>query len=183
MIFAFLFILLGVLLVFSGNIFTGMWIALIGWFMDSAAINQKQQQSLHDLLNDHRVSEAISRNYAIIPREISLQQLADDHILGNGRRFFIVEDEGENVIGVVTPHNIINVPRPKWPETSVHQIMIPADQMHQVGPETNLWEALQKMDEAGVNQQPVMENGRLLGVLSREGIIGFLRNHNGKKNP
>ncbi len=158
-----------------------MWIALIGWFLDSAAISQKQHQSLHDLLSDHHVSEAISRNFAIIPAEISLQKLADDHILGNGRRFFIVKDEAEKVIGVVTPHNIITVPRPKWPETSVHQILIPADQMHQVSPETSLWEALQMMDEEGVNQQPVIENGELLGVLSREGIISFLRNHNGRK--
>jgi Zn-dependent protease len=176
-----LFIILGVLLVFSGGIFDGMWIALIGWFLDSAAISQKQTQSLHDLLGDHLVSEAIRRNFAIIPAEISLQKLADDHILGNGRRFFIVQDEVDNVIGVVTPHNITAVPRPKWPETSVQKIMIPADQMRQVGPQTNLWEALQKMDEEGVNQQPVMENGQLLGVLSREGIIGFLRNQNGKK--
>jgi Zn-dependent protease/CBS domain-containing protein len=176
-----LFIVLGVLLVFSGSIFDGMWIALIGWFLDSAAIGQKQHQSLHDLLSNHRVSEAISRNFAIIPAEISLQKLADDHILGNGRRFFIVKDQDESVIGVITPHNIIAVPRQKWPEITVHQIMIPADQMHQVSPETNLWEALQKMDEEGVNQQPVIENGQLLGVLSRDGIIGFLRDHGGKK--
>lgn len=171
---AFLFILAGVWQVFSGNLVGGIWIAFIGWFLESAASAQMKQQAFQELLAGHTVSQAMSRNYTLITPEISLQQLADEHILGQGKRFFIVEQDGQ-VKGILTPHNIRSVDRQAWDTTTAAQSMIPADQMHRVYPMEELWEALKMMDEDGVNQVPVMEAGQLLGVLSREGVISFLR--------
>ncbi len=102
---AFLFILAGVWQVFSGNLVGGIWIAFIGWFLESAASAQMKQQAFQELLAGHTVSQAMSRNYTLITPEISLQQLADEHILGQGKRFFIVEQDGQ-VKGILTPHNI-----------------------------------------------------------------------------
>ena len=42
-LFAFLFIFIGVLLMVSGNFGGGLWIAFIGWFLDTAASAQIQQ--------------------------------------------------------------------------------------------------------------------------------------------
>ena len=38
--------------------------------------------------------------------------------------------------------------------------------------------ALKMMDKSGLNQLPVMENGKLLGVLSRKSLVAFLGNLN-----
>jgi Zn-dependent protease len=173
-IFAFFFILFGVWQMFSGNFAGGLWIAFIGWFLDSAAASQVQQQTIHDLLSGHKVSQAMTRNYTVIPSDLTLQQLADEHILGMGRRFFVVENEG-NVLGLLTLHNIKEVPRSEWAEAKAAKTMIPAVQMHRVQPETDLWRALEQMDKDGVNQLPVMIDGTLLGILSRESVISFLR--------
>jgi signal-transduction protein with cAMP-binding, CBS, and nucleotidyltransferase domain len=42
-------------------------------------------------------------------------------------------------------------------------------------PDTQLWTALQQMDRDGVNQLPVTRDGHVFGMLSREGVITFLR--------
>ena len=42
-----LFILLGVWQIFVGNLSNGLWIAFIGWFLESAANSQLTQQHLH----------------------------------------------------------------------------------------------------------------------------------------
>ena len=42
-------------------------------------------------------------------------------------------------------------------------------------PDTGLWEALEEMDRDGVNQLPVMTDGQIQGMLSREDIISYLR--------
>jgi CBS domain-containing protein len=47
--------------------------------------------------------------------------------------------------------------------------------MKWVRPDTELWDALAEMDRDGVSQLPVMMNGQLVGMLSREDIISFLR--------
>jgi signal-transduction protein with cAMP-binding, CBS, and nucleotidyltransferase domain len=53
--------------------------------------------------------------------------------------------------------------------------VIPVDQIKLLRADTGLWKALQEMDRDGVNQLPVMEGGKILGMLSREDIISFLR--------
>src|SRR5512135_1821411 len=63
---AFLFILLGVWQMFIGNFGNGLWIAFIGWFLESAASSQLQQQTIHDLLAGHRVSDAMRRDYTAV---------------------------------------------------------------------------------------------------------------------
>jgi predicted transcriptional regulator len=53
--------------------------------------------------------------------------------------------------------------------------VIPVDQIKLLRADTGLWKALQEMDRDGVNQLPVMEGDKILGMLSREDIISFLR--------
>ena len=52
--------------------------------------------------------------------------------------------------------------------------MIPLNQLKTSSPKTELWTALQQMDRAGVNQLPVMNDGQVVGMLSREDVITFL---------
>jgi Zn-dependent protease len=171
---AFLFILFGVWQIFTGNLSNGLWIAFIGWFLESAASSQVQHQGLHDSLAGHRVSDMMSRNYTLIPAETTLQQLVDLHILGSGQRSFVIT-QGDRVIGLLTPQRIRETPSDAWPVTSVAQAMLPAAQVKPVQPDEELWTAWEEMSTDGVNQLPVVAEGRLLGMLSRDDIIGFLR--------
>jgi len=170
----YLFIFIGVWQMFSGNFINGLWIAFIGWFLDGAAASQMRQQRLQDLLAGHLVGDAMSRRYASISPDTTLQGLVDEHILGSGGRSFIVERDG-NVIGLLTPHLMASVPRNRWPETQVTQVMISGPALRFVQPDTDLWQALAQMDRDGVNQLPVVLNGRIVGMLTREDIISYLR--------
>jgi Zn-dependent protease len=171
---AYLFILVGVYFIFSGNFAGGIWIAFIGWFLENAAQSQVQQMAVRDLLAGRKVSQAMSQNYTIISPTITLQSLADTHILGEGRRFFIVQDE-YSVRGVLTLQKIREIPRERWPNTSAEQAMIQAGDMQWVRPDTELWNALERMDQNGVNQLPVIQDSQIAGLLTRENIISFLR--------
>jgi Zn-dependent protease len=171
---SFLLILVGVWLIFFGSFINGLWIIFIGWFLGNASTGEVQQQTLRKLLAGHKVSQIMGRNYVTIPADITLQRLADDHILGAGKRFFIVEKAGV-IAGLMTLHKVREVPRPDWPSTRVSQAMIPAEKMKWVSPDGELWEALQEMNRDGVNQLPVMTGGRIQGVLSRENVIDYLQ--------
>ena len=173
-IIAFLFILVGVWLIFFSSFLNGLWIVFIGWFLENASSQEVRQQTLRTLLAGHKVSQIMGRNYVTIPTDISLERLAEDHILGAGRRFFIVENAGV-VAGIMTLHKVREIPRGEWSRKLVSQAMIPAERMDWVGPDAELWDALQKMNQDGVNQLPVMADGRIQGVLSRENVINYLQ--------
>ena len=172
--FAFLFIFVGVWQMFSGNFGGGIWIAFIGWFLDNAASAQVHQMMFQGLLAGHRVSQAMSTHCATVSADLTLQALVDEHILGSGQRCFLV-NRGDNTVGMMTLHRIKDVPRPEWATTSAAQVMLPIEQLKRIDPDTELWAALQKMDRDGVNQLPVTRDQHVIGMLSREDVITFLR--------
>jgi Zn-dependent protease/CBS domain-containing protein len=171
---ALLLIFAGTFQMFSGNLGGGLWIALIGWFLDNAASVQIQQVTLRGLLTGHRVTQAMSTRCAIVPEDLTVQQLVDDQILGSGQRCFLV-NRGDKTIGLITLHRVKEVPRHKWTTTSAVEVMIPFEQLKCVDPDTELWSALENMDRNGVNQMPVVRSQQVVGMLSREDAITFLR--------
>jgi Zn-dependent protease/CBS domain-containing protein len=172
--FAFVFILVGVWQVFGGNFVGGLWIIFIGWFLESAAVAQTQQVVLQDLLTGHTVAEAMSRELTAVPADVTLQQLVDQHILTSGRRSFLVQRDGV-VLGLLTLHHVVQIPRAQWGATTVAQTMIPAARMRSARPDTELRAALEAMDGDGVSQLPVMVADHAVGILRREDILSFLR--------
>jgi Zn-dependent protease len=172
--FAFGFIFFGVWQMLTGNFGGGLWIVIIGWFLDNAASVQVHQAMFQGLLSGHTVSQIMGTRCAVVPADLTLQQLVDEHILGTGQRCFLVNQE-DNIVGLATLHRIKAVPRPEWATTSVAQVMLPMEQLKRVDPDTDLWVALQKMDRDGVNQLPITRDHHVIGMLSREDVITFLR--------
>jgi len=171
---AFLFILLGVWQIFTGNFGNGLWIAFIGWFLESAASSQIHQQTIHDLLTGHHVADAMRRDYISILPDMTLEQLINQHILGTGRRSLVVIQD-DRVVGLLTLHNVKAIPSSNWQTTTASQVMIPAAKMKTIRPEAELADALGDMNRDGVNQLPVMAGDQILGVLSRDDVINFLQ--------
>ncbi len=171
---AYLFIILGVWQMFSGNFGNGLWIAFIGWFLESAASSQSHQQTIHDLLAGHHVADTMRRDFIAILPNTTLEQLINQHILGNGRRCLVVKQDGR-VAGLLTLHNITPIPSSDWSTTTAAQVMIPVNQMKWIRPDAELMDALGEMDRDGVNQLPVMVGDQIQGVLGRDDVITFLR--------
>jgi Zn-dependent protease/predicted transcriptional regulator len=171
--FGFSLILIGAWQIFAGN-FGGVWIAFVGWFLDAAATAQARQVVVQDLLAGHTVAQVMSNRCATVSADLPLQQLADEHILGRGQRCFLV-NRGDTTVGLITPHRLNTVPRSEWTGATAAQVMMSLEQSKRVAPETELSVALQLMDRDGVNQLPVMALDRVVGMLTREDVITFLR--------
>ncbi len=173
-IFAYILIFIGVALLFSGNIFNGVWLAFIGWFILNASGGEARRERLKTELAGHTVLEAMSRAYVSISADTPLQALVDEHILGGGRRSLLVK-QGDTLVGLATMHVLQTIPKEEWPFTTVSTVMIPTQKMKQLSPQTGIWDAMEAMDKNGVNQMPVIVDGQVQGVLSREDVISFLR--------
>jgi CBS domain-containing protein len=172
--FGFLFIALGVWQVLGGNIFNGLWIAFIGWFLESAAGSQLQMQMFQGLLGGHKVVEAMGNECARTSGNTPLQKLVDEQILSHGQRCFLVE-VGDRVVGFLTLHDIKAVPRASWPATTAADVMIPFDRLNTIGPDAELWTALNKMGKDGVNQMPIMRENQFVGMVTRGDILKYLQ--------
>lgn len=166
-------ILLGVWQALGGNVLNGLWIAFIGWYLESAAATQVQMQSARGLLVGHKVSEIMNRDCLRIPGSTTLQDVVDKYVLAGGSRCFVVND-GEGSTGLLTLSEVKGVPRSAWPTTTAGQAMIRPEKLISIQPNAEVWTALEKMGRDGVNQLPVLENGGLVGLLSRDDLVHYL---------
>jgi len=171
--FGFALIFWGVWQALMGNIGGGIWIAVIGWFLESAAGSQMQMETVRTALGGHRVLDAMQRNFVQVPGEVTLQELIDRGLTPTGSRFAIVT-AGNAAVGLVTLAGIREVSRSEWSTTSAAQIMVPFQKLTTTQPNAVLWSALEKMGRDGVNQIPVLDAGGVVGVLSREDILHYL---------
>ena len=171
--FGFALIFLGIWQALAGNLLNGIWIAFIGWFLESAAASQLQQELMRRLVANHVVGEAMARDVPQIPANTTLQDLVDKYVLTRGLRCFVV-GTGNGSSGMVTLSGIRNTPRTAWPTTTAEQVMIPLDKLATIRPQAGLWSALEKMGRDGVNQLPVVDGHGIVGMLSREDVVHYL---------
>lgn len=174
---AFVIILLGLFQFFTehGN-FGGLWLAFIGWFLLDAARTSYAQAGLISELRGRRVADIMDRNCPTVEAHLSVQDFVDAYLLHQGLRGYVVV-QNEQIVGLITPHEVKQVPRDLWPQTSVQAVMRPLGQVRTVSPETPALQALQMMGRDDINQLPVVSNGHLEGIFSRSHIVRFLQAH------
>ncbi len=170
---AYLFILIGLWLFFVGDILDGVWIGFIGWFLLSSARSANTQDMLQTMLRGVTVAEVMNPAPVTVPANISLQRLVDEYFLPQGLRSALVV-QGDQLGGLITLGDIRQVPREQWPQTPVGQAMISRERLHVVSPDQNLNDVLPLMVDGDVNQLPVVQDGRIVGTMSRDSLVRFL---------
>jgi len=154
----------------TGEILSGVWFILIGWFLRNAAESSYQQVLMRHLLGSVPVRSLLDRSYEWVDPHMTLQTLLDDHILPRSARYFPVSGVA-GLGGVVTLRDVQRFPRTAWPSTTVLQAMTPAERVAVTSPAVSLDEALQLMLRHNVSQLPVVEGGTLLGFVTRSDIM------------
>jgi CBS domain-containing protein len=172
---AFGMIIYGVMQFFGGAGFNGLWIAFIGWFLLSASRESYAQMVITEGLRGLSVADVMSRDFPTVDAYSNLQTFTEEHLVRTGRRFFVVTLNGHPE-GIITPNEISAVTRARWPYTTVADVMRPLDQVHTVGPNTPITEALELMASQDLNQLPVIADGALAGLISRGHVLQLLQN-------
>jgi Zn-dependent protease/CBS domain-containing protein len=171
---AFVFILLGLAAFFTGSFFNGLWSIFIGWFLLNAAQTANTQILLQNTLQGVPVDKVMNPRPVAVPANISLQKLVDEYFVPQGLQAAPVV-QGEYLAGLITLTDIARVGRERWAYTPVGHVMRLLEQVYITTPEQPLHDLLDVMVTRGINQIPVVQDGRLVGLLSRESILGYLQ--------
>ncbi|MGH9934729.1 MAG: site-2 protease family protein [Blastocatellia bacterium] len=163
---------------FGTGLVSGLWLIFIGWFLNSAAVNSYQQTVVRDLLEDVPVFRLMRPNVPTVAPTLSVSHLVYDYVIGADERAFPVM-EGERLVGLVCLEDIRKVPRDAWEFTTVGEIMTDSNHLDVVAASEDSSAALEKLTRRDVRQVPVVENGRLVGLLRRRDILKWLEMQSG----
>jgi Zn-dependent protease/CBS domain-containing protein len=171
--FGFFFIMIGVFQILQNNFLDGIWIAFIGWFLESAAISQIQRQALDELLFGHKVDEAMTNDFGIVYPDSTIQEIIDNHFIGANRRSLLVKDN-DIIVGYLTPKQINSISVNDRQDKTVKEVMIPLQDLIKVNSDAPLLDALKTIDANDIKEIPVTENGNFIGILNHDSIVKFI---------
>ena len=159
----------------SGPI-SGLWLAFIGWFLNSSASQSYRQVVIQDVLEDVPVQQMMRTQPPTVSQGTVIDNLVHDHIMQTDEYAFPVL-EGDKVVGLVTLDDIRDVSKDAWQNTTVGDIMTPVRELETVTPDEEAVEALNALQQRDIRQLPVMRNGTLAGLIRRRDIIKWLQLH------
>ena len=171
---AFLFVLAGIFIVFTGAFLSGIWLILIGWFLYSAAGASARETQQEEWLRGVTVGQVMNPHPSTVEPQVPISELVHEHILQKAVRALPVVQE-EQLVGMITLNEIRGVPREQWDSTPVGSVMTGREDLQTVKPDDDLAGAIRILAEQDINQLPVVEDGRLVGLLSRSNVMRYLQ--------
>lgn len=164
---------LGVLSLARGGLGQGLWLLLIGWFLANAARTSMGQLLVRQSLHDVPVLRVMQSRLERVPPGMSLDELVREHLMVGAQRAFPVEVEGA-LVGLVCLDDVRKVPAAQWATTPVSAVMTPAERLAVLPPEAGAEQALDELGRRNVEQIPILDHGRLLGLVRREDLVRWL---------
>ena len=168
--FGFALIALGVLSVLAGDLFGGVWYALIGIFVRNAARMSYQQLLLRKALEGERIAAFMQRSPVTVERSLSVRELVDDYVYRHHHKTFPVVDGGR-LVGCVSTREVRELPREEWDRQTVGAIARPCGDDNTVPPEMDAMQALSLMSRTGASRLLVADGDRLLGILALKDLM------------
>lgn len=165
--------ILGVLQLFAGLTWNGLWLILIGWFLSNAARRAYEHVLVREVLGGEPVSKFMNREPITVPPDLDLRHLVEDYVYRHHRKAFPVTADG-HVQGIVTAQALQNVPRDTWDRHTVAEVMQRNVQSISVTPDTDAITALTQMQRSGSTRLLVMDGEQLAGIVSLRDLIDYL---------
>ena len=160
----------GFALILFGDFVDGIWTIVLAWFIRSGAETSLKQTMIGEALTGVSVADIMTRNVLSVPPEITVHQLVSDYFLVHHHGGYPVVKDGQ-ILGLVTLQCVRNVPKENRDYTTVQEAMIPCERAVVVKPSTNALDAMQSMTKNKVGRVLVVDEGRLVGIATREDIV------------
>ena len=159
---------------------TGLMIALTGWFFVMSANAVRDRVKLDDIVGGHAVREAMDEDPPTVTPSLTVDTFAAQLLDGDSPLFAVPVVDGEAVVGILGPIQLRRMRREEWATTRVGDVMATPPKMTTLTPDEPMRPALERMYKAGLDGLPVLEDGRLVGVMTRQGVGRFVAKARGR---
>jgi Zn-dependent protease/predicted transcriptional regulator len=174
-IFALLLIIIGALqFFFTQSLISGLWLIFIGLFMKQSAALSYRTVVFKQALAGVQIRQIMTEHLVSVDWLVSVDELVREYIYKYQFKNFPVFNRDE-FLGMVSLDDVKAVPRELWAFKQVRDIMVPMEQVPSLSPTDDATEALARMVSDDLGRMPVIENGRLVGIVSRRDIMNLFK--------
>ena len=173
-IFGYTLIILGVMVLFQSAATAGLWYVLIGFFVLAAARSAYQNQLMHSTFDGKTVSAVMVRDPIVVAPELTLSLFVNQVVLKHGVSFAPVVSDGV-LIGQIDKDVLSAIDRENWGNTRVGDVFAGLDVATTIAPDMPVEDLLKEIAATGTRKFMVVEDHKLLGVVTLANLIGYLQ--------
>jgi Zn-dependent protease/CBS domain-containing protein len=158
---------LGAYLFLRGAALSGIWFAVIGWFLIAVATAEGRQAQVQETLGGVPVREAMTPDPVTAPVTTTVQELVEGPLSRRRHAALpVTADDAGHPVGLVTLDRVKQVPTEKRPSTTLADVMVPMSQVTTADPADPLAQIASRLDAAPEHRVLVLESDALVGIVS-----------------
>lgn len=172
-IFAYVLMGLGVLSLINGNVVGGIWLAALGFMLNSSAKAAVAQSNVASKVEGISVADLMDPGPPVIPASANLTEAMDDFFAPYGWPWFGVVDPGGRFLGLLAEETILGIsPDRREGEIVVDHMAADENHLHiAIKAEAPLEDALDREELPKLGGlMAVDEDGRVVGLLTAQAV-------------
>jgi Zn-dependent protease len=127
---SYVFMAIGFITMLSGSFIGGMWLLLIGWFLNSGAQSYLEQHQLSAVLSGVYLKDIMNTTFVSIKPDITINELLNNYLnVYRKSEFPVVGEYTGDLLGAVTAKQALKVPEHRRDRIKVQEIMVPKDNL------------------------------------------------------
>lgn len=151
---------------------SGLWFGVLGMFLESSARQSWFQAHALDLLSKYKASDLMNPQLETANKAEHIRYLLGR---GGGARFiFFISDDDDRVVGVLTEKETAPMQLQGRLGIAAEDVMLKTTAIATAAPQDDAAKMLQSMESAAVWHLPVIDAGRVVGVVSKENLLRLL---------
>jgi Zn-dependent protease/predicted transcriptional regulator len=164
----------GVLQALGNNLMQGIWLLLIGWFLNNAARQSYTQLLVRQAFEDLIVGNLMRTHFEVIEPDVSVEDFVNDFLLRSAQSAWPVVEQGR-AVGLITFEDARAVSEELRGTQSVRDVMSPIDEC--LRPDVAGHDALRALTASEDDPLPVMVGDQIVGLLHKGDIARWLALH------
>lgn len=169
-----LLVVLGILSVFAGSLLGGVWLALIGLFVRAAAQGGYRQVVVREMLEGEPVARFMDTRVTAVSPFLSIRDLVEGHTYRERANVHPVAENGR-LLGTITSTAVKSVPRERWHDVLVRDLVEPPSPDGQIPDDADALEAFRRMSGSGQRRLVVVGARGVVGMLRLEDLLEFVK--------
>jgi len=145
------------------------WLIIIAFFIYMGGMGEYQSTQMSTALKGIKVKDLMVKDIVTVSPYDTLEDF-EKVLIEKRHKGYPVVSEGK-VIGIITTNELLSVPRAKWFETKIQDVM--TKDIIIASPEMEVFELHTKLTEKNLGRAPVLEKGQLVGFISKTDILRF----------
>ncbi|MDN3028987.1 site-2 protease family protein [Streptomyces sp. S.PB5] len=168
-------IVTGVAVMIVAGELSGLWPALIGWFLINTATAEERRAELRGVLDEIPVSRVMTRAPVTVPATMTIASFLAEGPFGHYHHSaFPVLAPDSTAAGLVTVRHVNRSPFQARSTTTIGDVMRPLPDVTTAGPDDLVVDLLPRLEASPDRRALVLDDGHLMGIVTLADITRTL---------